>query len=88
MSIIAVSRGSFTRGSAVARLVAKNLGYRCVAREVLLEASSRFNIPEAKLVRAVAGSLSFLDRITGGRHTPARAMQRQHRKTPLVILAG
>lgn len=67
MPIIIISRGSFTRGGEVALEVARMLGYRCIAREVLLEASTQFNVPEARLVRAVSGALSFLDRFTDGR---------------------
>ena len=67
MSIIMISRGSYTRGEAVAREVARRLGQRCISREVLLEASSRFDVPEARLVHAVDGAVSFLDRLTDGR---------------------
>ena len=67
MPIITLSRGSLTRGGEVAAEVARMLGYRCIAREVLLEASSMFNIPEARLIHAISGSLSILDRFTDGR---------------------
>ena len=39
MSIITVSRRPFSRGSEVAEHTARKLGYRCVAREVLFEAT-------------------------------------------------
>jgi cytidylate kinase len=62
MSIITISRGSFSRGEMVARKVAEKLGYECIGREVLLEASKEFNIPEIKLVRAIHDAPSILDR--------------------------
>lgn len=67
MAIITVSRGSFSRGSEVAIRLADALGFEYVAREVLLEASEQFNIPEIRLVRAIKNSPSILDRITSGR---------------------
>jgi cytidylate kinase len=48
MPIITISRGAFSGGQALAEHVASVLGYRCVGREVLLEASKRYGIPEAK----------------------------------------
>lgn len=48
MSIITISRGAFSGGEALAERVATTLDYRCVSREVLVEASRRYGIPEAK----------------------------------------
>lgn len=67
MAVITISRGSYSRGRDVARLVADKLGYRCIAREVLLDASREFNIPEVRLVRAIHDAPSILDRFTHGR---------------------
>ena len=53
MAIITISRGSYSKGNSVAEKVAQTLGYRCTGREVILEASKEFNIPEVKLVRAI-----------------------------------
>jgi cytidylate kinase len=66
MSIITISRGSFSKGKDVAEKVAKKLGYECVSRDVILEASKEFNIPEIKLVRAIHDSPSVLNRFTHG----------------------
>ena len=63
MSVITISRGSFSYGKEIAEKVAQRLGYECVAREVLLEASKDFNIPELKLFQAVADAPSILERI-------------------------
>jgi cytidylate kinase len=67
MSIITISRGSYSRGENVATKVAAKLGYKCIGREVLLEASKEFNIPEVKLVRAIHDAPSILERLTFGR---------------------
>lgn len=49
MPIITIYQGASGSGEALAQQVAEALGYRCVSREVLREASKRFEIPEAKL---------------------------------------
>ncbi len=61
MSIITISRGSYSRGKAIAEKVANKLGYECIAREILLEASKDFNIPELKLFHAINDPPSILD---------------------------
>jgi cytidylate kinase len=53
MAIITVSHAAFTGGSEIAEKVASNLDYRCVNREVLLEASHRYGIPEAKFTEVL-----------------------------------
>lgn len=46
----------------MAEKLAKKLDYECISREILLEASEQFNIPETKLVRAIHDAPSFLKR--------------------------
>ncbi len=67
MAIITISRGSYSKGKNVAEKVAQRLGYGCVSREVLVEASEHFNIPEIKLVRALHDAPSVLERFTYGK---------------------
>ena len=67
MAIITISRGSYSRGTEVAEKVADKLGYTCLAREVILEASEEYNVPELKLLRAVEDGPSLLDRLTRGK---------------------
>ena len=69
MSIVTISRGSYSRGKEVAEKVAQKLGYECVSRDILLEASEQFNIPEIKLVRAIHDAPSVFDRFTQGKET-------------------
>jgi cytidylate kinase len=64
VSIITISRGSYYRGREVAEKLAQKLGYECLSRDILLEASEEFNIPEFKLIRAIKDSPSILDRLT------------------------
>ncbi len=67
MSIITISRGSFSKGKEIAEKVSKRLGYECISRDVLLDASEQFNTPEIKLVRALHDAPSVLDRFTHGK---------------------
>jgi cytidylate kinase len=67
MAVITVSRGSYSRGKEVSEKVAQKLGYECVAREILLEASQEFRIPEMKLIHAFEDAPSILDRFTYGK---------------------
>lgn len=62
MAVITVSRGSYSKGKEVAERVAERLGYQCISREVILEASDLFHIPEIKLVKAIHDAPSILDR--------------------------
>ena len=67
MSIITISRGSYSRGKEVAEKVAQRLGYECIARDILIEASKDFNIPEIKLIRAIHDSPTIFDRFVYGK---------------------
>jgi cytidylate kinase len=64
MSIITISRGSYNRGKEVAEKLAQKLGYECISRDILLEASAEYNIPEIKLIRAIQDAPSILQRLT------------------------
>lgn len=67
MSIVTISRGSYSQGETIAKNLAAKLGYECLSREVLIEASKEFNIPEVKLVRAIHNAPSILGRFTYGK---------------------
>ena len=51
----------------MAKKLALALGYECISREVILEASEYSGIPEAKLVRAIHDAPSFLERYSYGK---------------------
>jgi cytidylate kinase len=67
MSIVTINRGSYSRGKEVAEKLALKLGYKCISRDILLEASDEFNIPEMKLIRALHDAPSVLDRFRYGK---------------------
>ena len=67
MSVVTISRGSYSRGKEVAEKVAQRLGYECVSREILVEASEEFDVPEVKLLHAIQDAPSVLDRFTFGK---------------------
>jgi cytidylate kinase len=63
MSIITISRGSYSRGKEIAEKVAAKLDYECISRDLLLEVSKEHNIPELKLVRAIHDAPGMLERL-------------------------
>jgi len=67
MPIITISRGSYSKGKEIAERVGEELGYDVISRDVLLEASDHFNIPEVKLVHALHDAPGVLNRFTHGR---------------------
>ncbi len=67
MSVITISRGSYSHGKAIAEKVADKLNYKLIAREILLEASKEFNIPELKLFHAINDKPSILDHFIYGK---------------------
>jgi cytidylate kinase len=66
VSIVTISRGSYSRGKEVAEQLARELGYDCVSREIILEASEESNVPETTLMRAVHDAPSVVERFTRG----------------------
>lgn len=64
MAIITFSRGCFSHGKELAERVAERLGYECISREILLEASHFFHISESKLFESLHDAPGLLNRIT------------------------
>jgi len=67
MSIITISRGSYSRGKEVAERLSQALNYDCVSRDILIKASEQFDTPEIKLIRAIHDAPSILERFTYGK---------------------
>jgi len=67
MGIITITRGYYSSGKEIAEKVAQKLGYDCISREIILEASKEFNIPELRLIHAFEDPPSILDLFTGGK---------------------
>lgn len=63
MAIITISRGCFSHGKEIAERVAAALGYECISKEILLEASQSFNIPETRLTSSIHDTPDVLERI-------------------------
>ncbi len=91
MAIVTISRGSYSKGKEVAEGVAAQLGFECVSRDILLEASDRFNIPEIMLLHAIQDAPSILDRFTHGKLTYITSIQAalfEHVKKGNVVYHG
>ena len=67
MPIVTISSESYTQAKEVAEKAAHKLGFRCISREVLIEASEEFNVPEIKLLQAIRDAPLALDRFTFGK---------------------
>jgi len=64
MPVITIFSASYCRGDEVAGEVARRLGYERIDREVLEWASEEFAISVEKLVRAMRGASSVLDKFS------------------------
>lgn len=91
MSIITISKGSYTRGTELAETIARKLGYDCISRDILLQASEEFNIPEIQLVRAIHDAPSILERFTHGKERYVKYIRKallQHVRKDNVVYHG
>ena len=50
MAIITISRGTYSGGKSVAEAVGKRLGYPCISKEIISDASEEFGVPEEELI--------------------------------------
>src|SRR5919106_1030765 len=62
MAIITIYQGASGSGEELAEAVAQSLGCDCISREVLVEASLRYGIPEAKLNEIVEKGANWWQR--------------------------
>ncbi len=67
MSIITISRGTYSGGEALAKAVAERLEYRCISREVIREAAREYGIPAAELALGMEQPPSLWERLIGAR---------------------
>ena len=91
MPIITISRGSYSRGKEVAEKVADKLGYECIARDVIIEASREFDVDEVKLAHAISDAPSLFERISYGKEryiAYIRAALLAHLKKDNVVYHG
>ena len=64
MAIITISRGTFSGGKELAECIAEKLDYKCLSREVLVEAASTYGTPLEKLIKAVSEKPGIQERMT------------------------
>jgi cytidylate kinase len=62
MSVVTVSRGSFSGGKMLAECLAENLGYRCIDRDVIVEKAAASGVSQDELRDALEKPPTFLDR--------------------------
>ncbi|GAB6097634.1 hypothetical protein JCM14469_38880 [Desulfatiferula olefinivorans] len=67
MPIITISRAFCSKGAYLAERIAQRLDCTCVSREILLEASDRFNVPEIILNKAIHDGPTIFDTFTHGK---------------------
>ncbi|MGA2874356.1 MAG: cytidylate kinase-like family protein [Nitrososphaerales archaeon] len=67
MTIITISRGSFSGGQNLAECVSQKLGYRCVSREVLAQATKDYGVEEEILSKALTEKPGILERMAAER---------------------
>jgi cytidylate kinase len=60
MSIVVISKLSYTKGEVIAQKVASQLGYKCIDQEILQDASQRSQVPIEKIRKAVTEAPSLL----------------------------
>ncbi|MBI3329886.1 MAG: cytidylate kinase-like family protein, partial [Nitrospinae bacterium] len=67
MPIITISRGSLSGGRSLAERVAQRLGYRCISSDALIEAATKYGVPEPKLSQVFEKMPGFWERLTKSR---------------------
>jgi cytidylate kinase len=68
MSVITISRGSFSGGTALAACLSERLGYRCVGRETIVERAAASGASHQDLLDALLKPPRLLDRFKHTRY--------------------
>jgi len=63
MSVIMISRGAYHRGKELAEKIALKLGYQCLSRDILLEASAKYDVPEVNLKKSMERAPNFFEKL-------------------------
>lgn len=91
MSVITISRGSFSGGKALAECLACDLGYRCVDREAIVERAAASGVSQGELLDALLKPPGFLERFKHKRYqylTLFQAALAEEVKTGKVVYHG
>ena len=67
MAIITISRGTFSGGKELAECLENKLGFKCLSREVLVEAARRYGAQLENLTRALNDKPGILEGMTSER---------------------
>jgi cytidylate kinase len=67
MSVVIISAEPYCKGEEIAEEAARALGYACIGREVLVDASRQYQVPEEKLEEALRNASSFLNKLSNTR---------------------
>lgn len=62
MSVITISRGTFSGGKILAECIGQQLGYRCVDRDVIVERAAASGVSQEELRNALEKPPGFLER--------------------------
>ncbi len=68
MSVITISRGSFSGGKTLAECLARRLGYRCIDRDDIVERAAAYGVTQQELRDALEKPPNFLDRFKHKRY--------------------
>lgn len=63
MSVITISRGSFSGGKMLAECLSRTLGYRCVDRDVIVESAASHGVSQEELRDALQKPPTLLERL-------------------------
>jgi len=91
VSIITISRGTFSGGRDLADCLGAKLGYPCLSREVIAEAAAQYGVSQAALGAALGRAPSLRDRVSRDRDkylTYIRAVLCQHAVGGRLIYHG
>jgi cytidylate kinase len=68
MSVITISRGSFSGGKMLAACLAAKLGYRCIDRDVIVERAAAHGVSQDDIRNALEKPPGFLERFSHKRY--------------------
>jgi cytidylate kinase len=68
MSVITISRGSFSGGKTLAECLATRLGFRCIDRDVIVERAAASGVSQDELLDALLKPPTFLERFRHKRY--------------------
>ena len=91
MSVVTISRGSFSGGKTLAECLATELGYRCIGRDAIVERAAAYGVSQADLRKALESPPGFLERFSHKRYKYLTLIQdalAQEVRTGKVIYHG